>query len=104
MTAKNPNASYMPGGHISNGSKPGFKSQYISTTNDMGVLKKWNQGRAVEIDLDKFGGWVVDASTQAARDRAGIRGATANRLAENSKEVLLEGFIPPGAIRWLGKV
>ncbi|WP_424190735.1 hypothetical protein ACOBQX_08235 [Actinokineospora sp. G85] len=66
----------------------------------MGALKKWNEGRAVEIDLDKFGGRVIDASTQAARDRAGIRGATPNRLAENSKE----GFIPPGAIRWLGKV
>lgn len=104
LTAKNPNATYKPGGHISNASKPGFRSQFISTTTSMDVLKKWNTGRAVAIDLNKFQGNVIDASTQAARDRAGIRGHTANRLAESSKEVLLEGFVPPGAIRWIGKV
>ncbi|EWC59291.1 hypothetical protein UO65_5448 [Actinokineospora spheciospongiae] len=104
MRAKNPNMSCLPGGRVSNGSKPGFTSRYISTTKDVGVLEEWNEGRAVRIDLDEFGGRVIDASTQAACAAGGIRGATANRLAENSEEVLLEGFVPSGAVRWLGKV
>ncbi|MEU3625157.1 hypothetical protein BS329_20935 [Amycolatopsis coloradensis] len=104
LTAKNPDATYKPGGHLSNGSKAGWRSQYISTTRSLEVVKKWNEGRAVAIDLDKVQGRVTDASTQAARDRAGIRGHTANRLGEASKEVLIEGFIPPEAITWLGRV
>ncbi|QFU88341.1 RHS repeat-associated core domain-containing protein [Amycolatopsis sp. YIM 10] len=102
LVAKNPDATYKPGGHITSGSRPNFRSQYISTTTDIEVAKKWNNGRLVEIDLDKFDGTVIDASTQAARDAAGIRGATANRLAESSKEVLLVGHVPPEAIRWIG--
>ena len=100
--AQNPYASYMPGGHITNGSKQNFRSQYISTTIDIDVAMKWNTGRLVEIDLDKFGGTIIDASTQAKRDAAGIRGSTANRLAESSKEVLLVDDVPPGVIRWIG--
>jgi hypothetical protein len=66
-------------------------------------MGKWNSGRLVQIDLDKFHGTIIDASTQANRDAAGIKGSTANRLAESSKEVLLVGYVPPEAIRWIGE-
>jgi hypothetical protein len=104
LVAKNPDAKYLPAGHIANGSKPNFRSQYISTTADIDVARKWGNGRLVMIDLGVFDGTVIDASTQVARDLAGIRGHTANRLAEASKEVLLVGFVPPEAVTWIGAV
>jgi hypothetical protein len=101
LTAKNPNANYLPGGHVTNGSKVNFASQFISTTKSIAVANKWTAGRMVEIDLDKYLGQVLDLSTPEGRAANGVRGATAARLAGNSAEVLLKGDVPPDAISWV---
>jgi RHS repeat-associated protein len=101
LVAKNPDATYHPAGHVSNGSKPGWASQFISTTKNLDVAKKWTQGRMVAIDLRKFNGQVIDLSTPTGRAAADVRGHTATRLANSSAEVLLVGRVPPEAISWI---
>jgi hypothetical protein len=64
-------------------------------------VEKWSTGRTVEIDLNKFSGKVIDLTTPELRAAAGVTGHTANRLANASQEVLLVGYVPPGAIRWV---
>jgi hypothetical protein len=103
ITAKNPNATYKVEGHILNGSKENFKSQYISTTTDINVAQKWAQKdgcRIIEIDLNQLpqGTKVIDLSTDAGR-AANLKGVTSTNWAKASSEVLIEGYIPPEAIR-----
>ena len=101
LTAKNPSATYTPEGHILNGSKSKFKSQYISTTTDINIAREWaNQtgNRIVEIDLSQVSGRVIDLSTDVGRNTY-LKGATAKGFAKGSLEVLIEGFIPPEAIK-----
>lgn len=86
---------------MANGSKPGWASQFISTTRSLDVAKKWSSGRTVAIDLSKFGGTVTDLSTAAGRQAAGVTGITASRFANASQEVLLEGYVPSEAISWV---
>jgi hypothetical protein len=101
LTAKNPNANYSPSGHVINGSRPGWASQFISTTRSLAAALKWTDGRIVAINLDQFEGDVLDLSTPGGRALNGIRGVTAINRANASAEVLLVGFVPPGAISWL---
>ena len=103
LTAKNPDATYTPAGHVLNGSRPGWASQFISTTRDPGValFSQWSTGRVVAINLDLFPGGVFDLSTDAGRAENGIRGFTAINRAKSSGEVLLQGYVPPGAITWV---
>ncbi|MEU1800649.1 DUF6531 domain-containing protein [Streptomyces sp. NPDC019937] len=105
LVAKNPDANYRPAAHVMMGSKEGFKSQFISTTNSMEVLNKWKkQYGQVKIDLTKFDGTVHDLTTDAGRRAAGIkpRGRPIN-YAKSSQEVLLVGRVPPEAITWIKK-
>ena len=84
-----------------NGSKSKFKSQYISTTTDINIAREWaNQtgNRIVEIDLSQVSGRVIDLSTDVGRNTY-LKGATAKGFAKGSLEVLIEGFIPPEAIK-----
>jgi RHS repeat-associated protein len=103
LTAKNPNATYTPAGHIVNGSRPGWASQYISTTRSLDVAMdpKWATGRVVAIDLDRYPGTVIDLSTAAGRQAWGVTGITAGRFANASQEVLLVGHVPSDALSWI---
>ncbi|MFG2528333.1 DUF6531 domain-containing protein [Streptomyces sp. NPDC048516] len=105
LVAKNPNAKYKPAGHVMAGGKETFKSQYISTTNSMEVLNKWNKGYGqVKIDLTKFDGKVYDLTTRAGRRAAGIKPRGRPEIwANSSQEVLLVGRVPPNAITWIKK-
>jgi RHS repeat-associated protein len=98
LTAKNSSADYTPAGHVLNGSRAGFASQFISTTRSLAVAQKYSTGSTVAIDLDQFGGSVLDLSTAEGRAMYGVRGVTAINRANASAEVLLQGFVPPDAI------
>ncbi len=100
LIAKNPNATYTIEGHILNGSREGFQSQFISTTRDIDVAIRWasNTGnRIVAIDLSIVNGSIFDLSTL---DRAMnfLRGNTARNFAASSAEVLIQGNVPARAI------
>lgn len=100
LSAKDPSATYKVEGHILNGSRPGWKSQYISTTTSSSVAMSWSTrsgNRVVAIDLSKVTGRVIDLSTAAGRSLF-LRGITATRFAEASSEVLVEGAVPAAAI------
>ena len=103
LVAKNPEATYTPAGHILNGSRAGWASQYISTTRSLDVAlgEQWRSGRVVAIDLDKFSGEVFDLSTDAGRAAHGVRGFTAINRTKSSMEVLLTGKVPPEAMTWV---
>jgi hypothetical protein len=99
LFAKNPAATYLPDGHIINGSRPGWQSQFISTTKELSVAEAWaakSGNRIVAIDLRGVSGKVYDFSTGA-----GLRGLTARRFAGASAEVLIEGSVPSSAIKWI---
>lgn len=99
---RNPNATYLPEGHIVNGSRRDFKgSQYISTTTDPRVAEKWAEktgNRIVEIQRDRVQGTIIDLSTDRGRS-AHLRGTTARNFARSSSEVLIDGMVPAQAIR-----
>jgi RHS repeat-associated protein len=101
LVAKNPSATYKPEGHIINGSKPNFNSQYISTTTDLSVAEKWaakTGNRIVEIDPSKVKANLIDLSTESGRN-AHLKGVTAKNFAAASSEVLIEGEVPSGALK-----
>ncbi|MEV7969978.1 polymorphic toxin-type HINT domain-containing protein [Sphaerisporangium sp. NPDC088356] len=87
--------------HVRVGSRPGFTSQFISTTRNRDIAESWaarSGNRLVEIDLDGVEGSIIDLSTHEARlfyllDWKG-RG-----YAMKSEEVLIEGSVPPHAVR-----
>ncbi len=102
LTAKNPQRNMTVEGHITSGSR-NKGSQYISTTTDINVAKKWAEktgNKIVEIDLAKLPDNVnvIDLSTDAGRN-AYLKGSTAKGLAKGSSEVLIEGNIPSEAIK-----
>jgi len=92
LTARNPLAKTTPAQHV-NGKRD---SQFISTTKDQDAATgKFNSGNGVvEIDLNKIDGGVVDVSE-------GVPGGSqkVNNFARKDREVLIEGRIPPEAIR-----
>ena len=92
LTARNPSANATPAQHV-NGKKD---SQFISTTKDKSIaLEKYNSGNGVvEIDMSKVNGNVTDVS-------GGIPGGSVkvNNFAKKDQEVLVEGRIPPEAMK-----
>jgi hypothetical protein len=100
LVAKNPAATYTLEGFITNGSRPGFASQFIATTRSIEVATEnaiRSGNRIVAIDLSKVAGKVFDLSTSAGRDRF-LRGILAKRFSEKSAEVVIEGSVPVDAI------
>jgi RHS repeat-associated protein len=101
LVAKSPAATYTPAGHVLNGSRVNWRSQYISTTRSLAAANQWASGRMVRIDLDKLSGGIFDLSTDAGRAKHGIKGFTAINRAKSSGEVLLTGHVPADAISWV---
>ncbi len=100
LFAKNPDATYTVEGHVLNGSRPGFSSQYISTTADPSVAQQWASktgNRIVEVDLSKVDNPVIDLSNPEGR-AASLKGVTSRNFAGKSSEVLIEKSIPADAI------
>jgi len=100
LFAKNPSATYSPEAHIINGSRPGWASQYISTTRDPVIAQFWADKdgcRIVAIDLNKVNGTVYDFSSRMTRN-TWLQGNTARNFAGSSREVLIEGSVPAHAI------
>jgi len=101
LVARNPSATYKVEGHILNGSRPGFNSQFISTTTDLSVARAWASktgNRIVQIDPSKIQGTITNLSTAAGRN-ANLRGNTAKNFAQASSEVLIQGTVPANAIK-----
>lgn len=92
LTARNPDASATPAQHV-NGKRD---SQFISTTKDEATAReKFNSGNGVvEIDLNKVEGNVVDVSDGVPNGSQKV-----NNFARKDQEVLIEGRVPPEAIR-----
>jgi len=113
LIAKDPSAEKTLTQHVVAGSKPGFKSQYISTTKSLAVIERWKPkdgtARVVKIDLSKYPGKVYDLTTERGRAAAPGRDAAnhfphkgfAANYAKSSKEVVLLGRVPPEAISWV---
>jgi len=103
LFAKNMTANHMVEGHILHGSKPNFASQFISTTKDLSVAKKWAQisgNRIVKIDLSKVSSEVIDLTDVTLRNTL-LKGVTSRAWASASSEVLVLRSIPAEAIKLL---
>ncbi|MFL0122934.1 hypothetical protein V2611_14155 [Tenacibaculum maritimum] len=103
LVAKNPDATYTITGHVLHGSRPKFKSQFISVTRDIKVAKEWAEktgNRIVKIDTKLIEGNVYDLSIQAGQTKY-LKGNTAKRFANKSKELVIEGKVPAEAIEKL---
>jgi hypothetical protein len=90
-----------------NANRPNFKgSQYISTTTALVIAARWRQPeqRTVEIDSDLLetdaagNRSIVDVSTPDKAQEQGLKGRLYH-YAVSAKEVLLEGRVPPDAIK-----
>lgn len=100
LFAKNPSRNMTIEGHISSGSRNNG-SQYISTTTDINVARKWAEQdgcRIVEIDLNKVDSPIYDLSTDEGRNLY-LKGVSAKNFAKASSEVLVEGSIPSAALK-----
>ncbi|MCI1477821.1 MAG: DUF6531 domain-containing protein [Clostridium beijerinckii] len=103
LYAKNPDANYTLTGHVNLNSRPGYASQFISTTTDFeGVAKDYADKygyRVVKIDLNKLSSEaeIYDLSTEAGRNTY-LKGFQAKNFASASKEVDIKGHIPKDAI------
>ena len=100
LYAKNPNRNMTIDGHVRTGSRNNG-SQFISTTTDYDIAKKWAEMdgcQIVKIELNKIPNNVniYDLSIKEGQELY-LKGLTQN-FAKGSKEVLLEGAIPPSAI------
>ncbi len=108
LTARRPDRAgeITPAGHVMNGSRSNYRGgPYISTTTDPAVAERWRQPgqRTVAIDTDRLqpdsagNQRVIDVSTRERAQAEGLRGRAVG-YAENSREVLLQGRVPPDAI------
>jgi hypothetical protein len=100
LFAKDSSATYTVEGHILNGSRPGWASQYISTTADLSVAQSWaarTGSRIVKVDLGAVDSEIIDLTTEAGRTQY-LRGVTARNFAAASREVLIKGTVPPSAL------
>jgi RHS repeat-associated protein len=106
LDARWPGRGMTPIGHVMNASNPNFKgSQYMSATTDPAVTAKWRQEgqTTVRFDTDhvvpdRAGNLsILDISDREKAIQNGLKGRTISR-ANSSKEVLIEGHVPPGAI------
>ncbi len=101
LFAKNPSATYTIEGHVLNGSRTDFKSQFISTTKDLKVAKIWGNktgNQIVKIDMKYIKGKVYDLSTKQGQ-KIYLKGNTAKNFANKSKEVLIEGSVPAKGVK-----
>lgn len=100
LSAKNPNRGMSVEGHVSSGSR-NKGSQYISTTKDVDIARHYagEGGVVVSIRLDALGGDVkiYDLTNKDVLDKH-IKFPMTRNFATKSKEVLIEGYIPPDAI------
>lgn len=96
IKAKNPDANYLPQYHVSNGNHA--RTNWISTTRDLDWAKSWQRAdnAIYEIDLRQVTSRIVDTTVQGAMDGWHFR---PKALAKRASEVLVEGYIPPDAIR-----
>lgn len=100
FTAKNPGANYTIEGHILNGSKVGFASQFISTSwsEDIARTKFGAEGaRVAKIDLSKVEGRVWNLDDPGCRESV-LKGVLARNIARAHQELLIEGAVPASAI------
>lgn len=106
LSAKAPGRGMSAAGHVRNGSNDTFKgSQYISTTTDEGVARQYRGPGQTTVTFDtddvlpdvKGNRSVTDLSTPEKAAEAGLKGPARN-YAVSSSEVLVEGYVPPGAI------
>ena len=105
LNAKKPGRNMTPHGHVSSGSR-NKGSQFISTSTDPEALAKWREPgqRMVSFDTDdvvpdvKGNRNILDISSVDKAKAHGIGGVSA-RFSANSKEVLVEGHVPPQAIK-----
>lgn len=97
---KNPWAMYSPAFHVSNGSS--FATQFISLTRSLEVAKakQTANGPIYVINLKQAIGRVFDFTIASVRDEE-LKFPSTNNFAAASQEVLVEGLIPPWAIKGL---
>ncbi|ELY3469268.1 PAAR/RHS domain-containing protein [Cronobacter universalis] len=101
LSARLPGRDMPVAGHVRNGSKPTFKgSQYISTTTDPEVIKRWKEPGQTTVSFDTDDvipdvtgqKEIIDISTEEKAAAAGIK-RPASYYAANSKEVLVVGRV-----------
>ncbi len=106
LSAKQPGRDMTPAGHVRNGGKDDFKgSQFISTTTDPAVAAQHREPGQVTVKFDtdnvvhdtKGNLSVVPLTTPQEAEAAGLKGPAKN-YATASKEVLVEGHVPAGAL------
>jgi hypothetical protein len=95
LSARAPGIGNSPASHIAGARQ----TQWISTTKDLAIARDvFGENGVVQIDLSKVPGTVIDVSE-------GITGLPRNAMLSNwarkFKEVLVQDFIPPDAIRSL---
>lgn len=104
LNAKKPGRNMTPHGHVSSGSR-NKGSQYISTSTDPKALEPWRgpDQTMVSFDTDdvvqdtKGNRSILDISDADKAKSHGVGAVSAN-MAAKSKEVLVEGHVPPSAI------
>jgi hypothetical protein len=100
---KNPNADKTIDYHVRCGSNKNVKTQFISTTRDINVAKKYASefnARIVSIDLDLVDAPFYDLSTDSGRQQYLRRYLPfSSNFAKASAEVVIEGSVPPAAIQ-----
>ena len=103
LTAKNPSASYTIEGHILNGSRVGFASQFISTSWSEAVARtKFGAegARIAKINLSRVEGRVWNLDDPGCRESV-LKGVLARNIARAHQELLIDGVVPPSAITML---
>ena len=100
LVAKNPGAKYSAHAHVANGTK--LKTQFLSTTKSREVAEFWAKKvglRIVEIDVRKLGdATLTDLTNPAVRNKL-LRHPIPHNFEKDSHEVLLQGIIPPDAMK-----
>lgn len=91
LTAKNPSATYLVVGHVRNGCRTWWRSQFISTTKDVAVAKKRVEPGQVTVQItigDDFEGTVTDLTDPAVRESY-LKSPVSKAWAASTQEVLL---------------
>ncbi|MGW4423233.1 RHS repeat-associated core domain-containing protein [Streptosporangium sp. NPDC004631] len=100
LMPKKPSANVSVDEHVRYGSRPGFESQYISTTKNLDIARAWaarTGNRIVSINLGRVRAEIIDLSTY--QDRAyHLLDAKGRGYAMRSEEVLINGGIPADAL------
>jgi len=100
LTPKDPTANVSVDEHVRFGSRPGFESQFISTTKNLDIARAWaarSGNRIVSIDLSQVDSPIIDLSTY--QDRAYyLLDSKGRGYAMRSEEVLINGDVPASAL------